>query len=555
MRRKAEDKVASQPSSTGETDVKRLLHELQVHQVELEMQNEELRLANQTLNEYELHMHNVVKMTPAGYFRLDTNDRFVDVNDAWLKMHRYESREEVIGKHFSLMQLDSTSDSALKHLAELHKGMPIPLGDFTSRRKDGTVGHHVFSAHPVQHTGRIVGFEWFIIDITQRKQAEEKFRKSEAHLQSVFRAAPIGVGVVVDRMFKQVNKRMCEMTGYSNEELVGQKARMLYMCDDDYEHVGREKYRQIFDFGTGTVETRWKCKAGHIIDVLLSSTPIDMGGPSVEIVFTALDISERKQVEEDLVKHREQLELLVDDRTRKLKEAQLELIQGERLATLGKLTATVSHELRNPLGTIQAAIFTIGDCLERKEPHRAERALELAERNILRCVNIIEELTSYTRVKRLDLAETSIDEWMERVLDEQTLPGEIHCESDLSSGVLALIDREKLRQAMVNLITNAVHALQGKGSTVKNLRISTRLLEGEYEICVRDDGVGMSDETREKIFEPLYSTKAFGVGLGMVIAKGIVEQHHGEISIESIDGKGTTVTLRLPIRPPEGEAQ
>lgn len=162
----------------------------------------------------------------------------------------------------------------------------------------------------------------------------------------------------------------------------------------------------------------------------------------------------------------------------------------------------------------------------------------MAERNILRCVNIIEELTSYTRVKRLDLAETSIDEWMETVLDEQTLPGEIRCESDLSSGVLALIDREKLRQAMVNLITNAVHALQGKGSTVKNLRISTRLLEGEYEICVRDDGVGMSDETSEKIFEPLYSTKAFGVGLGMVIAKGIVEQHHGEISIESIRWKG-----------------
>jgi PAS domain-containing protein len=98
-----------------------------VHQVELEMQNEELHLANQTLKDYELHLQNVIKLTPAGYFRLDTDDRFVDVNDAWLKMHRYESREEIIGKHFSLLQVDSASDSALKHLAELRKGMPIPL--------------------------------------------------------------------------------------------------------------------------------------------------------------------------------------------------------------------------------------------------------------------------------------------------------------------------------------------------------------------------------------------------------------------------------------------
>ena len=294
-------------------------------------------------------------------------------------------------------------------------------------------------------------------DITEGKHAEEELRKSEAHLQSVFRAAPIGVGVVVDRMFKQVNKRMCEMTGYSNEELVGQKARMLYMCDDDYEHVGREKYRQICDLGTGTVETRWKCKAGHIIDVLLSSTPIDIGGPSEEVVFTALDITERKQVEEELVKHREQLELLIDVRTRKLKEAQSELIQSERLATLGQLTATVSHEIRNPLGTIQTAIFSIGDSLERNELHRVKRSLELAERSIIRCVNIIEELTNFTRVKKLNTTKTSLNDWLKTVLEEQVILEDVCCEFELTSGIYAQIDQEKLRQVMINLITNSVH--------------------------------------------------------------------------------------------------
>ncbi len=392
-------------------------------------------------------------------------------------------------------------------------------------------------------------------DITKRKLVEEELRKSEAYLQSVFRAAPIGVGVVVDRMFKQVNKRMCEMTGYSNEELVGQKARMLYMCEDDYEHVGREKYRQICDLGTGTVETLWKCKTGHIIDVLLSSTPIDMNEPSREVVFTALDITERKQVEKELIKHREQLELLVDVRTRKLKEAQSELIQSERLATLGKLTATVSHEIRNPLGTIQTAIFSISDSLERNEFHRVERSLELAERSIIRCVNIIEDLTNYTRVKKLNTTKTSLDDWLKTILVEQVILEEVCCELELASGIYAHIDQEKLQQVMINLITNAVHALLAKKSKVKLLQISTHLFGDVYEIRVRDNGTGMSDETKAKVFEPLYSTKGFGVGLGMVIAKGIVEQHHGEISIESMEGKGTTVTLRLPISPPEGEAQ
>ena len=99
----------------------------------------------------------------------------------------------------------------------------------------------------------------------------------------------------------------------------------------------------------------------------------------------------------------------------------------------------------------------------------------------------------------------------------------------------------------VNIISNAVHALQEKTSGRKHLRISTHLLDDKYEIQFSDTGVGMSDDIKDKVFEPLFSTKGFGVGLGMVIVKNIVEQHHGEVIIESIKGEGTTVTLRLPI--------
>ncbi|MFC1812639.1 PAS domain S-box protein [Thermodesulfobacteriota bacterium] len=144
-------------------------------------------------------------------------------------------------------------------------------------------------------------------EITERKQVEEALRESEATLRSIFRAAPTGIGMVRDRVIAQANERLREMIGYSREELLGKSARILYPTDEDFEYVGREKYGQIRDRGTGSVETRWQRKDGEIIDVLLSSTPIDPGDLSIGVTFTALDITRRKQSEEAL---RESEELL-----------------------------------------------------------------------------------------------------------------------------------------------------------------------------------------------------------------------------------------------------
>jgi len=260
-----------------------------------------------------------------------------------------------------------------------------------------------------------------------------------------------------------------------------------------------------------------------------------------------IDITDLTKAEEELFKYRDQLELLVEEQTQKLKDAHDELLQRERLATLGKLTATVSHELRNPLGTIQASLFSVIDSLERNDPSLANRSIALAERSIERCVTIIEELNDYARVKRLNLLETSLDDWLRDVFAEQTIPVGIHCDLNLSSGVKAWFDQEKLRQVVINLIDNAVHALQDGSSEKKQLKISTRSLDGKYEIKIRDNGVGMAKETQKRVFEPLFSTKGFGVGLGMVVVKNIVEQHRGEINVESKEGEGTTITLCLPL--------
>ena len=168
---------------------------------------------------------------------------------------------------------------------------------------------------PVVHrneAGAIISYDGVLSDITERKNAEEAIRQRQAKLDSIFRAAPTGIGVVADRILLEVNDRICEMTGYSREELVGKPARIFYPTQEESDYVGTEKYRQIQNKGTGTVETHWKQKDGTIIDILLSSTPIVPGDLLAGVTFTALDITERKQVEEALRESEERYRLMAE---------------------------------------------------------------------------------------------------------------------------------------------------------------------------------------------------------------------------------------------------
>ncbi|MEJ2157257.1 MAG: transporter substrate-binding domain-containing protein [Desulfobacteraceae bacterium] len=135
-------------------------------------------------------------------------------------------------------------------------------------------------------------------EVLERAAAVHKLRESQTHLESVFRAAPTGIGVTVERRIREANSRLCEMVGYAKSELIDQSARILYPDDEEFKRVGSEKYSQIRRNGTGTVETRWQHKDGRILDILLSSTPFDLDDLSKGVTFTALDITHRKRAEE-----------------------------------------------------------------------------------------------------------------------------------------------------------------------------------------------------------------------------------------------------------------
>jgi len=137
-------------------------------------------------------------------------------------------------------------------------------------------------------------------EITEIMQIQNRLEQSTNRLSSILRAAPTGIGMIIDRVFTEINERFCDMVGYTQAELLGKNARMVYPNDEEFEYVGREKYRQISERGTGTVETRMLRKDGKVIDVLLSSTPLNLDDLSAGVTFTAQDITEIKDTERRL---------------------------------------------------------------------------------------------------------------------------------------------------------------------------------------------------------------------------------------------------------------
>lgn len=242
-------------------------------------------------------------------------DHFVDVNSAVELVLGYKP-EEVIGRSpwFISPELQpdgrSSNEKAREHIAAALESGP-QVFDWVHKAKDGSPRDCIVSLSAYDQRGEIY-VQAIVRDITDRKRAERAVLDRQARLDSIFRAAPAGIGMVVNRILTDVNDRVCEMTGHSREELIGQSSRILYSTQEDYEEVGRIKYEQIANFGTGTVETKMGRKDGSVFDVLLSSTPLDPGDLSQGVTFTMLDITERKQAQVALERSEQKYKNLVE---------------------------------------------------------------------------------------------------------------------------------------------------------------------------------------------------------------------------------------------------
>ena len=273
------------------------------------------KLAEEAIRQSEENLRITLNSIGDAVIATDTRGLITLINPVACRLMVVAS-DEVIGVHISKYFKIKNSITGKPVESPIDKvlttGEIVGLANHTVlTATDGTEYQIADSGSPITKSdGEIVGVVLVFRDVTQEYAIQEKINTNERQMSSLLRAAPIGIGFMQERVINSVNRKICEISGYSSEELVGKIARIFYANDEDYEFVGREKYSQIEEEGTGTVETKWQRKDGKIIDVLLSSSMIDPDDISKGVTFTVIDITARKMVENSLRESEEKFRIL-----------------------------------------------------------------------------------------------------------------------------------------------------------------------------------------------------------------------------------------------------
>ncbi|MFH1852680.1 MAG: ATP-binding protein [Candidatus Neomarinimicrobiota bacterium] len=232
----------------------------------------------------------------------------------------------------------------------------------------------------------------------------------------------------------------------------------------------------------------------------------------------------------------------LNETSRTLRQAQQELVRQEKLATLGQLAGSVGHELRNPLGVISNAVYFLKTVLPGGDTNVSEY-LEIIRSEVANSERIIADLLDFSRAKPVQREEVTVDQLVQTALHRNPPPKKIMLDFIPDSGLpAAFVDLHQIGQVLENVVINAYQAIAGEGT----VSISTRAENGMVEIVVADSGVGIPADQLEKIFEPLHTTKARGIGLGLTVSKNLLESNGGQFRITSEPGRGSVFTLILP---------
>lgn len=325
-------------------------------------------------------------------------------------------------------------------------------------------------------------------DILERNRVEATLRERENRLLSIFLAAPVGIGIVVNRHLMDVNDTLCGMTGYSREEMLGTSARMLYCCDEDYEFVGREKYRQIAEKVTGTVETCWCRKDGSIIHIILSSTPLDRNDLTKGVTFTALDISDRKMMEDQLRNSLKEKEILLRE---------------------------VHHRVKNNLQVIYSLIAWQSDYIQ--DPDSLDLLKECQNR-IQSMALVHEELYRAKDFANFDFGEY-IKNLVGSLYQSFKVPGEKISFTITARNITLEIDQAIPCGMIINeLVSNAIkHAFPGDRCGTICVEVQ-ECGEKQLQLTVADNGVGLPSNLDHR------GTETLGLQLVCLLA----EQLHGK---------------------------
>jgi PAS domain S-box-containing protein len=362
-------------------------------------------------------------------------------------------------------------------------------------------------------------------------ESEVKFRTLLGNIPGVFYRCANDAAYTMEFISAPIG----ELSGYPASDFIGNKVRTYasVIHADDLDHVNKSVEDAINQRRAYVIEYRVVHRDGSIRWVREYGQGIfGEAGDLLHLDGAVFDVTELRQALDQA------------------KEAMDKLSRQERLAALGQVAGTVSHELRNPLAAIRNSMALIRQ-LTADKGLGVERAVERVERNIARCNGIISDLLEFTRKRDLNRTSTAIDGWLAEMLDEHTVTEKVTVVRDLSSSGVVALDRDRFRQVMVNLLDNAAQAMTISGWSPTDGRQLTIVVKTEaagphVRLSVTDNGPGISAENQAKIFEPLFTTKASGVGLGLPTVRTIVEQHGGTIDVESTVDAGTAFVVWLP---------
>jgi PAS domain S-box-containing protein len=371
-------------------------------------------------------------------------------------------------------------------------------------------------------------------EIEERKQTEVMLKRSENTLKSIFQSAPIGIGLVTNRIIEWTNDQFQHMIGYSMDELKRKNARILYDSDEEYERIGVELDSQIQKLGTGTVESQFRRRDGRIIDALVKTAPINPSDHSEGRIFTVMDITQTKLMQD-------------------------QLIRSERLAATGQLAASIAHEINSPLQAVTVLLGTLKK--NYSDDEALSNQLELLKGAFRSIRDTVINLLDLNRPGKEAKQSTNINLLIEKNVDlvrSHLKRNKIKVHLDLSPSMPEIYASPlKLNQCFLNLINNAVEAMIGSSTpdngsrggmdSPREISINTGHTKKNIFIKISDMGPGIPEKDLQYIFDPFFTRKKkMGMGVGLSICHRIIYDHGGFITGENLPHGGVMMTITLP---------